>query len=72
MNILIRITDQKVLCLYIHVYQIIKNGGPGPYNFLCYADNRKYFSGLSLTHFTWPGKWEKSGDVLAEKKVILS
>ena len=32
----------------IHVYQI-KNWGPGPYNSLCHADNRKYFLGLSLT-----------------------
>ena len=32
--------------MYIHVYQIIKNRGPGP---LRHADNRKYFSGLSLT-----------------------
>ena len=35
--------------MYIHDYQIVKNWGPGPYNFLRHADNRKYFSGLSLT-----------------------
>ena len=34
--------------MYIHVYQIIKNRGPGPYNSLCHTDNIKYFSGLSL------------------------
>ena len=44
-----RITDGKIPCVYIHVYQIIKNRGPAPYNSLCHADNRKYFSGLSLT-----------------------
>ena len=35
--------------MYIHVYQIIKNRGPGPYNSLHHADNKKYFSGLSLS-----------------------
>ena len=44
---LTRITDRKIPCVYIHVYQIIKNWGPGPYNSLRHADNRKYFSGLS-------------------------
>ena len=43
-----RITDRKVLFVCIHVYQIVKNRGPGPYNSLRHADNRKYFSGLSL------------------------
>ena len=33
----------------IHVYQIIKNWGPSPYNSLRHADNRKYFLGLSVT-----------------------
>ena len=47
-NILTRSTDREILCVYIHVYQIIKNWGPGLYNSLCRADNRKYFSGLSL------------------------
>ena len=28
---------------------MIKNQRPGPHNFLRHADNRKYFSGLSLT-----------------------
>ena len=28
---------------------MIKNRGPGLYNSLRHADNRKYFSGLSLT-----------------------
>ena len=65
--------------MYIHVYEIIKNRGPGPFNSLRHADNKKYFSGLSLTLiegkrtcFTWRGKWEKLGDVLAERKVTLS
>ena len=46
---------------------------------MCHADDRKYFPGLSLTrntrkhtYFTWQGKWGKIGDILAEKKVILS
>ena len=47
-NIQTRITYQKIPCLYTHVYQIIKNWGPGPYYSLRHAD-RKYFSGLSLT-----------------------
>ena len=34
------------LHVFIHVYQILKNGR---YNSLCHADNGKYFSGLSLT-----------------------
>ena len=35
--------------MYIHVYQIIKNRGLRPHNFLRCTDHRKYFSGLSLT-----------------------
>ena len=46
---LTRITDWKIPCVHIHVYQIMKNWGPGPYNSLRHADNRRYFSGLSLT-----------------------
>ena len=34
--------------MYIHVYQIMKNQGPGPYNSLHHTDNSKYFSDLSL------------------------
>ena len=48
-NILTTITDWKIPWVYIHVYQIIKNRGPGPYKSLRHADKRKYFSGLSLT-----------------------
>ena len=48
MNTLIRITDRKVQCVYIHVCQIIRNQGPGPYDSQRHADSRKYFSGLSL------------------------
>ena len=47
-NILTRITDRKIPCVYIHVYHIIKYWEPGPYNSLRHADNRKYFSGLSV------------------------
>ena len=75
---LTRITDRNILWVYINVDQIIKNRGPGPYNSLRHADNRKYFSGLyreikgKRTCFSWREKWEKFGDVLAEKKVTLS
>ena len=48
-NILTGITDQKIPCVYVHVYQIIKNRGRCPFNSLCHADNREYFSGLSLS-----------------------
>ena len=58
---------------------MIKNRGPGPYNYLRHVDNRKYISGLSLTRnrkaalmFYWRGKWEKFVDNVAEKKVTLS
>ena len=47
-NILTRILDWKIPCVYIPVYHMIKNRGPGLYNSLSHADNRKYFSGLSL------------------------
>ena len=42
-NILTRITDQNIPCVYIHVYQITKNWAPGPYNSVSQADNRKIF-----------------------------
>ena len=53
-----RITDWKVPCVNIHVYQIIKNRGPGWYNSLRHADNTKYFLGQceierKCTCFTW-------------------
>ena len=44
LNLLTRITDRKIPSLYPHVYHVIKNRGPGPYNSLRHADNRKYFS----------------------------
>ena len=76
---LTRITDRKIPCVYIHVYQITKNWGPGPYNSLRHADNRRYFSGLSLTRnrrevhmFYLAREVGKFGHVLAEKKVTLS
>ena len=72
----------EIPCVYVyhtHVYHITKSRGPGLYNSLRHADNKKYFSGLSLreikgkrTCFTWQGKWKKFGDVLAEKKITLS
>ena len=46
---LTRITDWKIPRVYVHAYQITKNWGPGPYNSLHHADNRRCFSGLSLT-----------------------
>ena len=79
MNILTRITDLKIPCVYIHVCQKIKKCRPGPYNSLRHADNIIYFLGLSLTWnreealmFYCRGKWEKFGDVLGERKVTLS
>ena len=42
---LTRITERKILSVYIHVYEIIKKRGPGPYNSLRYADNKKYLFG---------------------------
>ena len=48
-NILTRITDQKILCVYTHVYHILKNQGLCLYKSLCHCDNRKYFLDLSLT-----------------------
>ena len=56
----------------------MKNRGPGLYNSLRHADNRKYFSGLSLTRnrreahmFYLAREVGKFGHVLAEKKVTL-
>ena len=70
-NIPTTITDQKILCVY--------SWGPGPYNSLYQADNRKYFSGLSLTWIErkytcsfGKSSEEKFGDIVAEKKVTLS
>ena len=48
MSILTRITEQRIRCVYNHVYEIIKNWGPGLYDSLRHVDNIKYFSGLSL------------------------
>ena len=75
---LTRITDQKIPSVYIHVYQVAKNWGPGPYNSVLHADNRRYFSGLSLTQsrrevhmFYLAREVGKFGHVPAEKKVTL-
>ena len=75
---LTRITDRKIPCVYIHVYEIIKNWGPGPYNSRLHADNIKYFSGLSLVRnqreahmFDLAREVGKFGHVLAEKKATL-
>ena len=72
---LTRIRDRKILCVYIHVYRITKNWGPGPYNSLRHADNKRYFSGLSLTRnegkrtcLTWRGKWENLSRFLLRKR----
>ena len=47
---LTRITDRKVLRVYIYVYEIIKTWGNGLYNSLRHADNNIFFGGgLSLT-----------------------
>ena len=75
---LTRITDRKISCVYICAYRITKNRGPGPCNSLRHANNRKYFSGLSLTRnrrevhmFYLAREVGKFGHVLAEKKVTL-
>ena len=75
---LTRIADRKIACVYVHVYRITKLWGPGPYNSLRHADNKRYFSGLSLTqnrreaHMSYLAREvEKFGHVLAEKKVTL-
>ena len=74
---LTRITGQKIPCVKIHVYQIIKNRRPGPYNPLRHADNRKYFSlsdakSRGSTHVLLADRSGKNlGDVLAERKVTL-
>ena len=47
-NILTRIADWKITCVYTYVFLVIKNRGPGLYNSLCHTDNRKCFFGLSL------------------------
>ena len=77
-SMLTRITKREIPCVYIHVYQITKNWGPGPYNSLCPADNRRYFSSLSLTRnrreahmFYLAREVAKFGHGLAEKKVTL-
>ena len=63
---------------YIHVYRITKNWVPGSYNSLHHTDNRRYFSGLSLTRNQWEAHMfylarevEKLGNVLSEEKVNL-
>ena len=72
------VNQNKIPCVYIHVYQIRKNWGPGPYNSLRHADSRRYFSGLSLTqnrreaHIIYLAReMGKFGHVLAKKKVTL-
>ena len=48
---LTRIADRNILWVYIHIDQLIKNRGPGPYNSLRHSDNRKIFFGsLSNTN----------------------
>ena len=45
---LTRITDRKILRVYIYVYEIIKTWGNGLYNSLRHADNKIFFGGVSL------------------------
>ena len=45
---LTRITDRKILRVYIYVYEIIKTWGNGLYNSLRHADNKSFFGGVSL------------------------
>ena len=75
---LTRITDRKIPCVYIHVYRITKDCGPGPYNSLGHADNRRYFLGLSVTRnrreahmFYLAREAGKFGHVVAAKRVTL-
>ena len=70
---LTRITDRKVPCLSNN-----KKLTTWSYNSLRHADNRRYFSSLSLTRnrreahmFYLARKVGKFGHVLAEKKVTL-
>ena len=70
-SMLTKITDWEIPCVYIHVYQITKDWGHGPYN-------KRYFPGLSLTRnrrevhmFYLAREVEKFGHVLAEKRVTL-
>ena len=78
-NMLTRITYQKIPCVFVNVYCITKNWEPGLYNLLRHADNRRYFSGLSLTPnrreahmFYMAREAGKFGHVLAEKMETLS
>ena len=72
-----RIRGWKILSGYIHhVYRIAKNWGPGPSNSLHYANNGRYFSGLSLMQnrrevhmFYLAREMGKFGNVPAERKV---
>ena len=51
-----------------------KHRGPGPYNsyVTLIAENISGFSDTKSKESTWRGKWEKFGDFIAEKKLILS
>ena len=75
---LTRITDWKIPYVYIHVYRITKNWGPGLDNSLRHADNSRYFGGLSLMqnrreeHMLYLAREVgKFGHVHTEKKVTL-
>ena len=72
---LTRITDRKIPCVYIHVYQITKKRGPGRYISLRDADKKRYFR-VSLTRslheahmFYLAREVGKFRHALAEKKV---
>ena len=80
-----RITDQKVLFIYscFSNIKLKKNLGPGPYNSLCHASDKKYFFG-SLSNTKLKGGayvsfheevvkiWRCEKGNLLRKKVTLS
>ena len=72
-----RITDQKILCVYIHVYQIIKSEDLARTILCIMLIIENIFGSLSNVKsrgsaYILRGKWKKFGDVLAERKVTLS
>ena len=78
-NILIRITDRKILCVYTHVCHIKKIVDLVSIILYVTLTTENIFLVSLLceikgkhTCFIWWGKWGKFGDALAEKKVILS
>ena len=75
---LTRNIGQKIPYVYIRVYRLTKNSGPGPYNSLRRPDKRRFFWCLSLMRnrreahmFYLEREVGKFGCVLAEEKVTL-